>query len=198
MRRFLLGFIFCILANSSFAQSTPSTWPPPQCGSGNLGERYVVSKYLRFYPTKATAERNVLLPLQDLSDLGPTKDFHDILAGLQPESERDSYEVIVYTDQNIDKPQGAVSVIVPLWFPTKKVDLADFKLRDVSGVLPKLFQIADPNTPGATAAGGMLKGAINHPCIPIIGLESNGHTLAYVQGWVWRGSEPLANFLSPI
>lgn len=194
----------CLLSVSVFtlffssltnAQIAPS-WPPELCGSNVKGDSFMVARYLRFYPTADTARRNVLLPEDDLSNLGPDNDFHDLLTGLSPENDQYNFDVVVYTNEDLSQSHTPVSIIVPLWFPTLKVDFDDFKLRDVSTVVPRLLNLSNPDIPGPSAGGGMHKGAINHSCIVEIGPSENNFTLVYVQGWVWRNT-PLTSYFSP-
>ncbi len=176
------------------------SWPW-QCGSGDIGKPYEIVRYLRFYPSKATAIRNTVLHLPTPDIELPFDDKHDnydILTGFSTANETGSFKNVVYIAEPVVDDQP-LSIVVPLWFPNDIVDFDDFKLRNAAGVVPNPF---DPDIPGNSdlpRGGGMLQGATNYPCVVRIG-DMNADetkTLVYIQGYVHRSAN-LADYFSPL
>ena len=200
LQLYVLGFL-SVLSTAVGSTTVDNPVWPWQCGSNVIGAPHEIVKYLRWYPSKATAIRNTVLHLPAPGVVLPFDEKHDnydILSGFVPENETGTFRHVVYISDPI-KEKEPLSIVVPLWFPNDIVDREDFKLRNAAGVAPNPF---DPDIPGNSdlpRGGGMLQGATNYPCIVRIG-EMNAEgtkTLVYVQGYVFRKGN-LTSYFSPL
>jgi len=144
---------------------------------------------MRFYPSLRTADDNVLLTP---SDGIPTRyfDTFDILTGLAAPETVGGYAHTLYSSTLIDDTtSGSVSVVIPIWFNDVYVDDEDFKLRSFNGESPRIY---DPDNPGDRSMmrnGSFGVGAYNYRCVVKILPAEDGWQVAYIQGYINRGSQ---------
>ncbi len=182
----MTGFVAALNTNTVVAAD--NVFYPPSCGNPGMSHAYTVEKYMRFYTSKATAERNVLLT-PDNGEPTDKNDSHDILTGLGDPSGNGGHAITFYTDTVVDESVNeAVSIVVPFWFRDRHVDDEDWKLRDFSGETPRLYDPAEPGNSTIERNGGFMVGAYNYRCIVRIDPPVEGWQLAFVQGYIYRGS----------
>ena len=179
--RISISFALMFAVGSVAAQ--PEVWTNPswpvQCGSSEKGDKYLVTKYLRFYPTPEQAKAQTPL------------DGNNILFGLRALEEMQVAYVAA-----LDNDGSPKSVIAPYWVPTNQVDLVNFKLQQVRGNLWRYFQNSSPTDAGPIGKG-IFAGADNYRCITEIGPTDGAYTLVHVQGYVFRTGD-YADFFSPL
>lgn len=138
---------------------------------------YVVSKYLRLYPSSDLALSNSLDP-------------QNIVVGF---SEND--KTVVFSDQIVDRQNRPVEVTIPIWMSTPRLDLTNQNTGSVSGTVGRAFNSDLPGDISIALSGVFLEGANKLPVT--FGCTVDNYTLVYLTGYFYR-SDQLTDYLAPL
>ena len=146
IRRFFLSWSLVILFLVDSGPVLAQSCDPPQSIPSGL---HSVSTYLRLYPSESFARSN-------------STELENIIAGL---SGSDGH--VVYSDRSVSGLDAPMSVILPVWVSTARLDIEAGTMGDASWSVGRVYKPNNPTDTSQHMAGAFTGAAQNLSLIHI-------------------------------
>ena len=182
-----------ILLSTTAVHATPiesnPIWPGGYCGDSTLGDRYIVLKYMRMYPTPEVAIE---------VETSGNYDQDRIISTLQKPI--DGVYQVIYTPVNLVAGNPALLEPVPVtmvaWVKKEDIDIDFFKLRQAGGKEIRRYNFGDEDDLSVIQPS-FLAAMDNYLCISNFGDFSDGFGLVFIKGYVLRKGQ-LQDYVKPL